>query len=250
MEEYTVHKLAKITNISVRALHHYDDLGLLKPSRIGNNGYRFYNQDRLVRLMRIMLYRELDFSLAEISDLMHTKQENQFIALEKQKTLLKLKNKKIKDKIKTIDLIIASLQSDENIDTKKLSNAFRTDDIEKYKTEAKTRWGHTDAYRQSVERSKKWTQSDVEKIKKEGESITRAIANLSDRAISDPEVQAYIAKHHTHINRFYDCSINMYRGLGELYFNDPRFAEFYEKIKPGLALFMKEAIEYYCMHAK
>src|SRR5690606_20331842 len=102
--------------------------------------------------------------------------------------------------------------------------------------------------RQSMERYKSWTEADLKRIKEEGETITQKIASVSDKSVDDPEVQALIKQHHQHIGNFYDCSVEMYRALGEMYFADPRFAAYYNKYKPNIAEFMNQAINYYCDH--
>ncbi len=246
MKKYTVKQLAKLVDVSVRTLHHYDEVDLLKPAFVGENGYRYYEHDQLLKLVQILFYRELEFSLEEIKRIVDDADFDMGDALEKQKKMLELKNKRTKRLIKTIDQIIESMKGGENMNTTQVSTSFDKSEMDKYKDEVKQRWGHTEAYRQSMERTKKWSKEDFEKIKKEGMEITVAISELMDLEVSDARVQELIEKHHVHIGRFYDCSKEMYRGLGEMYFADPRFAKFYEDVKPGLAEFMSRAIGRYC----
>lgn len=112
--------------------------------------------------------------------------------------------------------------------------------------EAKKRWGHTDAWKQSQEHMKNWTEADFERVKKEGDKILQDIVAHMDKGVEDSDVQKCIAQYHIHMNNFYDCQKEMYRELGKMYSEDERFAAFFEKIQPGLANFMTQAIEFYC----
>jgi len=120
--------------------------------------------------------------------------------------------------------------------------------MEDYIKEVKRRWGHTDAYKQSTKRTEKWTKADYKQIEEEGKEITRKIAKLMDEGFESFNVREQIKKHHQHICIFYDCSYEMYRNLGQMYVEDVRFTIYYEKFRPGLAVFMKNAIFYYCDH--
>lgn len=246
MKRYTVNQLAQLANISTRTLRHYDHIGLLQPAFCGDNGYRYYQHQQLALLMQILFYKELDFSLDEIKQIIHNPNFDKFEAFKQQKQILELQALRTQRLIKTVDQILQSMKGNKTMNTHKNYQAFNTDNIDQYKDEVKARWGHTDAYRQSQERYKKWSKQELETIKQEGITITNQLAEVMDKPFDDSQVQKLIAQHHHHINRFYDCSIEMYRGLGEMYFADPRFAKYYEDIKPGLAKFMNVAIDFYC----
>lgn len=119
-----------------------------------------------------------------------------------------------------------------------------------YKQEAKVRWGHTEAYRQSAERVKKMSKADLERIKKEGEMITRSLAEVIHLGADSEKVQELIARHYGWLNHFYEPDLEMYKGLGEMYACDPRFSANYEKFAPGLAGFMRDAIKVFCNKRK
>jgi hypothetical protein len=129
-------------------------------------------------------------------------------------------------------------------DQQKLFGDF---DPAQYEEEARQRWGHTPAYQESIQRTKKYTQADWAAIRQEGQAIEQGLAALMDRSPTDPEVQGWIQKHHQLINdRFYTCPPELYRGLGDLYVQDERFTAYYDRIKPGLAQFVRAAIHAYC----
>lgn len=249
--KYTVNKLAKLAGISIRALHYYDEIGLLKPSFIKENGYRIYEDKELLILQQILFFRELEFPLQEIKKIINSPDFNRNEALKEQKKLLELKkkriNKLINSIVKTIE-IEYRMKGGEIMNTDDLFLSFGDDELVKYQKEAKLRWGNTDAYKQSMNRVKNWTKKDYERIKKEGETFTKKLAVAMDMDIDNPEVQKLIQKHHQGVEYFYECPLEMYRNLGEMYVSDPRFAEYYNKFRPGLAIWLRDAINYYCDH--
>lgn len=133
------------------------------------------------------------------------------------------------------------------MDEKAMFDGF---DQTRYEEEARQRWGQTEAYKESKKRTRKYTKEDWAAVQRESGQIEQGIAALMDRSPSDPEAQAYIARHHKQINdRFYSCPLEMYRGLGDMYVQDERFAAHFEAIKPGMARFMQAAINAYCDEA-
>jgi DNA-binding transcriptional MerR regulator len=235
---YTVHQLAKQAGVSVRTLHYYDQIGLLKPANIEENGYRIYGDLEALKLEQILFFRELEFSLDQILEIINSKNFDIKDALTDQKKFLELKKQKIEE---VIEMINRKLIGGE----KNMTNSI-TDKIDKYKEEARQRWGQTEPYMQSMERTKNWTKDDYDRVKNEFQAILEDLAKVSDKDIKDPEVQAVIKRHHQYINQFYDTSLEMFKNLGQMYVDDPRFSKTYNDIKPGLANFVHEAINYYC----
>ena len=118
--------------------------------------------------------------------------------------------------------------------------------MHKYKNEAKNRWGHTKAYKQSISRTKSWNQKDFDSAQKQMEGIVKQIADKMNHKPSDQAVQKLIQKHFEYIQIFYDCDKNMYKNLADLYVSDQKFKDYFESIKPGLSIFMKESIYSFC----
>jgi hypothetical protein len=121
-------------------------------------------------------------------------------------------------------------------------------DVSQYQDEVKQRWGNTDAYKQSMFKVSKMTKKQMAELKKSGIEQTKKLAAAMDKPVSDKEVQNLIALHYEGIKFFYDCPIEMYRNLGNIYVADPRFTKYYDKHRPGLALFVRDAINYFCDH--
>lgn len=242
--EYTVNQLAKIAGVSVRTLHYYDEIGLLKPSYIRENGYRCYEEKELLKLEQILFFKELEFPLEDIIRIITASDFNTLEALAEQRKFLELKKARINSLISTIDKTINTLKGGEKIMNN--TKATTQDQIEEYKKEAKKRWGNTDAYKQSEERTKHWTQEDYKRLTEDANKFTQKFADTMDKGFDSSEFQSLIAKHYQSMGMFYDCSVEMYRKLGEMYVSDSRFKAFYDKYRPGLAEFMQKAINHFC----
>lgn len=243
---YTVKQLAQLAGVTVRTLHYYDEIGLLKPSFVRENGYRSYEEEDLAKLQQILFFRELDFALEDIVQIINAPGYRTLEALADQKMLLEMKRARLDNLLETIKTTMIKLNEGKNMSNEERFAAFTDDYLEKYKDEVKARWGETEEYKQSVERAKHWTKKDIERFKAEGQDITLALAQGIEKGITHPEVQVQIGRHFQHMNQFYDCSYSLYRNLGKMYFEDARFAENYNKVAPHLAEFMRDAIAYYC----
>lgn len=237
MKQYTTKELAKLAHVTSRTLRHYDQIGLLSPIGRSQSGQRHYSHDQLIKLMQINFYKELGYTLKEIAKLMQNDNENMLTIFLAHRQRLEQKVQHHTRLRNTVDQIIESLAGASNINP---SNHRQFQD------EVKARWGHTTAYTQSQERYKQWSKKDLESIKQEGHNITRQIADIMESPIKSQNIQSLIGQHYQHINRFYDCSLEMYHSLGHMYLADPRFAKYYNDIKPGLAECMQKAIDYYC----
>lgn len=243
---YSVQALAKLAGTSVRTLHYYDEIGLLSPSRVQSNGYRSYEEPELLKLQQILFFRELDFSLADIKRILHSPYFDMAGALQDHRKLIELKKTRLTKLLRTIDETIKKLNHESTMKDEELYDAFADEEMKEYAAEAKEKWGNTDAYKQSQAKVSKMTKAEMQKLKDDGEKHMQALAAAMDLPIESPEVQALIKKSHDSVNFFYDCSYEMFRNLGKMYEDDPRYTQYYEKYRPGLAAFVHEAINYYC----
>jgi len=243
--QYTVHELATLAHISVRTLHYYDEIGLLEPSSIAKNGYRYYHEKELIRLQQILFFKELAFSLEDIKRMLNRPDFRVIEALKDQKKLMKLKQTRLDALIKTIDKTIRTMNNNQTMKDEEMYDAFRDEDVKEYQAEVKERWGNTDAYKQSQAKVNTMTKKEMATLKQEGEKLAQALADAMDKPVQDAHVQALIKKHHDGINFFYTCNGEMYRNLAQMYVDDARFTAYYEKFRPGLAVFLRDAIFYY-----
>lgn len=243
---YTIKQLADLAGISVRTLHYYDQAGLLKPARVKNNGYRYYEENELLVLQQILFFRELNFPIKEIKRIIRAPGFDMRLALKDQKRLIELKKNRLNRLIKTIGKTINKITKETTMNDKDLYGSFSEEEMEQYTQEAKARWGDTDAYKESQKRYKKMTKDDLTRIQKEGDELMKEIAANMNKAAGSEKIQTLIGRHFNNLRHFYEPSLEMYRGLANMYIEDKRFAAYYEKYAPGLAQFMREAMIAYC----
>lgn len=167
-------------------------------------------------------------------------------ALADQRKLIELKKKRLTALVKTIDKTIEKITEEKNMEDKDLYGSFTKEEGDQYAEEAKQRWGHTDAYKQSAERVKKMSKEDFAKIGAEGEVLMQEIVANREKGITSDEIQGCIARHYNALRHFYEPNITMYRGLATMYVDDARFAAYYDKYVPGLAVFMRDAMLEFC----
>lgn len=247
---YTAKQIARLSGVSVRTLHYYDEIGLLEPAFVEKNGYRYYGEQEFLKLQQILFFRELDFELSRIKAIFDSPRFDPIQALEDQKNLIELKRERLSRMIKLINKTIKNMKEEKNakLTEKDLRDSFSERKYEEYKEEAREKWG-----RENVERSedimKGWNKEQYEKIKMEGDAINMELAACIDKDVRSEEVQKAIKKHYDYIIRFYDPSwplLDIYRGLGKMYVEDERFAAFYKKYHPDMPKFMCEAMEVFC----
>jgi DNA-binding transcriptional MerR regulator len=242
---YTVNKLATIAGVSVRTLHYYDEVGLLKPSAIQKNGYRVYEERELLLLQQILFFRELDFSVEDIKRIMSAPTFSMSQALQDQRALLVLKRKRLSGLMKTIDLTLKKLEQAKPMndqDMQELYDTFGEETIKQYADEVKERWGNTEAYKQSMERAAKMTKADYEKYKQDSDAFMKKVAATMDKGATSLEFQALIAEHFKSLSTWYEPNFEMYRGLAKMYVEDPRFTAYYENYRVGLAQVFSEGM--------
>jgi DNA-binding transcriptional MerR regulator len=242
---YTVKQLADLAGVSVRTLHHYDKIGLLSPGYVADNGYRIYEEPELVRLQQILLYREMEFSLADIKKIIAAPDYDVEVALEEHLRLLSLKRKRLGQLMKTIESTLNTMEEENTFEQAHAFAGFADDEIATFKKEVKEKYDPA-VVSQSMNRIKDWNKEKMQAVQAEGLEIVQAIADAREEGASSEAVQKHIAAYHTHMNQFYDCTLEIFRGLGQMYVDDSRFTAYYEKVAPGLAAFVRDAINVYC----
>jgi DNA-binding transcriptional MerR regulator len=240
--QYTVKQLAELAGVSVRTLHHYDNIGVLKPARRSPSGYRQYGPSELLRLQQVLLYRELDLPLEEIAALLDDPGFDPSRALVEHRERLAAQAKRLDRLIGTIDRTLEGLQGGKMLSDEELYEGFAPEDVASIKKEAAERWGKT--YRDSDARVRSWSKAKLEEVKAEGRRLENAFRNafVSGRAPGDEDVLAISRAWHLYINRFYEASPDLVAGLGRMYVEDERFRSRYEAMAPGLAAFIRDAL--------
>jgi DNA-binding transcriptional MerR regulator len=242
---YTIKEIAGLAGVTTRTIRYYDEIGLLPPANIGDNGYRYYNQGSLLRLQQILFFRELDVPLKDIHQIMSRPDFNLLGALKKHRSSLQTRADRLGKLIDTVDTTIDSITGEH---TMSANDYFEGFDETKYKGEARERWGGTAQFAESQVKWASYTKEQKEAIKAEGGEITnRMVARDPNASPDDPQVQAAIGEYFAYLNRyFYTCDIDHLRGLADMWVQDPRFASNYESIREGGAEFVREAVHIYC----
>lgn len=241
---YTINKLALMAGVSVRTLHHYDAVGLVRPAARSASGYRLYGEGELLRLQQVLFYRELDMRLEEIGRILDEPGYDPIAALETQGRLLAARAARIAALIKTVDRTIGRLKGEIMLSDEELYEGFAKDKVERIKSEAKERWGGTEAYAQSQKSLAKMTKADWARVKAEGQAIDEAAAQAMSRGEkpASASAQALMARKYEHLRSFYEPTPEMFAGLGSMYVEDDRFRKHYEDIAPGLADYLSLAM--------
>ncbi len=246
MKEYTVQELANLAGVSVRTLHHYDHIGLLKPASRNAARYRFYGEAELLRLQQILFFRELDCSLGDIARILDSPGFDAVEALVAHRQELKKRAKRLDVLIQTIDKTIRRLKGEgTEMADEELYGGLSKQQAEAYAEEARRRWDPK-LVDESNARVKKWSREKWAVVNKDLDEILKQLAGLMGSPVADPEVQSLIVRHHAYLNNFYEVKPEMYRGLGRLYIEDPRFHAYFGKYRAGLAEYLQKAIDAYC----
>lgn len=242
---HTVGQVARLTGVTVRTLHHYDEIGLLSPSERTTAGYRRYTETDLDRLQHILGYRELEFPLERIAVILDDPNANMVSHMRRQHTLLTKRIGHIQRMAAALERLMEAQTMGYNLTAEERQEVWGDFRPEAYEAEAEERWGGDDAFRQSQERAKSYTKQDWLTIKQEsGEISQRLVAAMNaGTPAASATVMDLAEEHRQHLGRwFYECSPEMHRGLGQMYVDDPRFTATYEAIAPGLAVYLRDAI--------
>jgi DNA-binding transcriptional MerR regulator len=242
---HTVGEVAALAGVTVRTLHHYDRIGLLVPSGRSEHGYRLYDYGDLERLRQIRLLRELRFGLDAIGQMLDAPAYGRRSALEAQRDLLRERQAKTERIIRGVDRALQAMQEEKEMDKTNMFEGLEEFDHEQYREEVERRWGDSDAYKESMRRTRRYGTGDWARIKAEGEAVWAQLADLmaAGAQAAGNAAMDLAEQHRRHIDRwFYPCSRAMHRNLGEMYTDDQRFEDYFEKRATGLAVFVRDAI--------
>ena len=238
----TVGQVAERFAITVRTLHHYDEVGLLSPSERTRAGYRLYSEQDLTRLQHVVVYRRLGFALEEIALLLENP-ESVEQHLRRQRAAVISRLDEMRDLVAAIDRALEREMNSERATDDELKELFG-EGFHDTQAEAEERWGETDAWRQSRERTKNYSKADWEEVKAESDRTHQAFTDAMDAGeppTSDVAMGA-AELHRASMQRFYDCSYDMHRNLADMYVSDPRFTATYDEIRPGMSHYVRDAI--------
>ena len=241
---YTVGRVADLSGVTIRTLHHYDEIGLLSPSGRSAAGYRLYEDSDLERLRRILFYRELGFDLTEISAIIDDPRTDALGHLRRQRGLLAERIGRLSAMVEAIDHEMEARTMDIRLTPEERFEVFGEFRPEDHAEEAERRWGDTDSYKESHRRVSKYTKEDWLTLKAEAEDVQNRLAAVFESGLTpdNEEAMAAAEAHRQHISRwFYECTYEIHRGLTDMYVSDERFRSNYDTQTPGLAAYIKEA---------
>ena len=239
----TVHEVSKLTGVSVRALHHYDELGLLKPASVTEAGYRLYDESSLVRLQSILLFRELQFPLKDIGEILDSPTFDRNRALDQQIRLLELQKEHLEN-------LIEFAKGMKLVGVKRMTDftAFDTKKIDDYAREAKASWGQTKEWKEYEQKSRGRTREDNNAIARGMMDIFAEFGAIRDRDPASPQAQALVNKLQNYITEnFYTCSDAILLNLSRMYDGGGSMTENIDKVGgPGTGDFAARAIAVHC----
>jgi DNA-binding transcriptional MerR regulator len=236
---WTVGDLARLARVTVRTLHHYDEIGLVRPSSFTESGYRLYGEAELARLHLVRLYRSAGLPLEEIRRILDAPGFDREAALRAHRERLVAQLDETRALVATLDRLLAGG------DVVKSEDLFDGFEPEAHEEEARRRWGQTEAYRESKRRTSRYGPEDWKRMKAEVGAVEAELAACLAAGEPADGVRAMDAAeaHRAHVDRwFYPCSSAMHVGLGEMYVADPRFTAHYDERAPGLAAYVRDAI--------
>ncbi|MFC6064693.1 MerR family transcriptional regulator [Streptomyces ochraceiscleroticus] len=242
---YSVGQVAGFAGVTVRTLHHYDEIGLLSPSARSHAGHRRYDDADLDRLQRILFYRELGFPLDEVAALLDDPDADPQEHLRRQHDLLTARIEKLQKMAAAVATAMEARSMGINLTPEEKFEVFGDFDPDQYAEETERRWGGTEAYKESQRRAAMYTKEDWKRLTADfdaihhrmGELLAQGVPAGSEAAMDVAEEhRRFISRHH------YECSYEMHACLGEMYVADERFTATYEAIRPGLAAYMRDAM--------
>ncbi|WP_248489416.1 MerR family transcriptional regulator [Tsukamurella sp. PLM1] len=243
--ERTVGAIARLTGVSVRTLHHYDEISLVVPSGRTRAGYRVYSDGDVERLHQVLMYRELGFPLEQIATLLDDPAADAMAHLEQQRKLLSERIDRLHRMVAAVEDMMNSKKQGVQLTAEEQTEIFGDNWLgEEYAEEAEQRWGDTEAWKQSRNRTAQFTKDDWKRIKAEGDALEAALADGLARGVApgSSEANALAERHRAGIETYYDCDYAMQVNLVQMYLADPRFTQHYEDIAPGLTQYVHDIV--------
>jgi len=241
---YPIGRAASLAGVSVRTLHHYDQIGLLRASARSRTGYRVYGEGDLARLAQIRYYRELGFSLDDVARVLDDPAADERTHLLRQRRLLGDRIDHLARMAAAVDKALEADHMDLAITAEERLEVFGDFRPEDHRAEAEQRWGGEDAYAKSNRRAASYSKDEWLMIKDEGGAISQALVSLmvDGEPATGSAAMELAERHRQHLGRwFYDCPPAMHRGLGQMYVDDERFTASLDEAGVGLAAYMREA---------
>jgi DNA-binding transcriptional MerR regulator len=241
---YTVKQLSTLAGVTPRTLHHYDQIGLLKPESIGENGYRYYGEKSMLRLQQILFYRELDMPLDEIKKIIGRRDFDVLAALENHKLELQKRIKRLEHLIETVDKTINHLKGENMMSPKGLFEGFSEEQQEEYARQAEQMYD-PETVRESNRKWKSYSPEKKQSIMDEGKQIYLDMIAAMPKGADSPEVQTIVEHWRKHMDYFWTPNLDQLLALASMYGESPDFKANFDQMHPDLADFMRAAVKIY-----
>jgi len=249
MPDYTVKDVAELSGVTVRTLHFYDEIGLLKPAHYGENGYRYYGKGELRRLQHVMFYRELGVPLDQIKAILSAPEFDRLEALKAHRERMEKEVDRYRRLLTTIDATIAELNGATTMSDNELFAGFSEEKQRQYEKDLVDRFGPGVQTKidESKERIKGWTRQEFQESSERWNAFLASLGALAAEGKSpdSPEVQALIPTHREWLEQYWTPVRDSYIGLGQLYAGHPDFRKQFDAVHEGLADFCAEAMRVY-----
>lgn len=245
---YTVKKIAEISGVSVRTLHFYDEIGLLKPAFTGDNGYRYYEEKQLLKLQQILFFRELGIELKNIQVLLKQADFDQLLALKSHRKFLEQECKRLKKLILTIDKTVRKLKGEKTMKNTEMFAGFDAQKQKNYEAYLiENGYTNNQSIKNVATKTKSWSKLKWETVKASGNAFNVEIAQLFQRGLepNDAAIQVLLEKHFIWISQFWQPTKEKYIGLGKLYLENEEFKKYFDSYADGLAKFLAKAMKIY-----
>lgn len=246
---YTIQQLAKMAGITRRTLHYYDEIGLLKPSQVGDNGYRYYGEDAVLRLQQILFFRELDLPLEQIRSIMGRPDFDILQTLEGHKTALGRRIDHLQRLVETVNNTMDHLKGKKKMSDQQLFDVLSEEQQEEYRREAEERYDPA-VVRASYQRWNRYSKEEKQRIGEEGNAVYQGFLQVIPKGSGSAEAQACVVAWLKHMAYFWSPNEEQMLGLAGGYVTDPRFRANFDKIHPELAEFVYEAVRVYVANLK
>ena len=241
----TVGEVSMLLGISVRALHHWDETGLVHPSRRSAAGYRLYCEADIMRIQQVLVYRQTGMNLADIKTVLDEPETDAMTHLRHQRELVQEQISHLQQMLSSIDMVMEIHQSGARISVAEMAEIWGTDWDPVYVEEAQARWGDTEDWAESYRRKARMTRADWERAHEETVALETALAEAMRSGVEpgSPEANALARWHRKDFNRWFEVSISKQVLIARGYVADERFARYYDKRAPGLAAWLKDVID-------
>lgn len=246
---YKVKELARLSGVSVRTLHFYDEIGLLKPARTGTQGYRFYEEQQLLTLQQIMFFKELGFELSQVKQIINKSDFELATSLKQHRQVLLTKKKRMQDLIRTVDKTLQRITGERKMKDKEMYYGFKPEKQNEYEQYWIDRGAVTkEQLQEGNKRLTRWSKADWQRLMSEGEDINAQLIKAINGGLT-PEtdaVQDLVARHYEMIKLFWEPQIkaekDRYRGLGQFYIEHDEMRKYFDKFHPKLAEYLAQAM--------